>query len=219
MYNILIEVEVIENSDWRNWNDAQEEYNSELIAELELDFSDKEGQQVQSVRTFSGLSRLTLTDTEDRKMENANNIAAPTTDTDNVIESNTEGTAFVPLDERLAALGETLGTIKAYPNDMELADIDGTRSIKFLYQVNSKTGKKRAENSVVRIPTEHLTTEVMRESFDTLAPYFLTFLQSHEDAYLKADHAKGLTAVYVPSLGLGKIIARMESLEIGRAHV
>ena len=43
MYNILIEVEVIENSDWRNWNDAQEEYNSELIAELELDFSDKEG--------------------------------------------------------------------------------------------------------------------------------------------------------------------------------
>lgn len=146
-------------------------------------------------------------------MQNANHNTTVRSNTP--IVSNVAGDSFEPLDERLAELGEVLGEIKAYDNALELAEIAGTRTVKFLYQVNKKTGNKVAENSYTRIPTAHLTSEVVVENAERLAPYVLAFLQEHEAAMLKEDHRAGIASIYVPSLGLDKIVARMDKLELG----
>ncbi len=143
----------------------------------------------------------------------------------NQVVSNSTGTAtptnsesvtpFVPLDERLAALGEVMGVIKAYDNQMTLIEIEGTRISKMLYQTNKKTGNRVADNSYTRIPTKHLDTAELIENAELLVPYLRTYLQGIEDSVIKADHVKGLTEVYCPGLSLNKIIAELDKRELG----
>ena len=49
---------------------------------------------------------------------------------------------------KIADLGEELGKFKAYDNQLTIADIEGTRIVKCLYQVNTKTGVKAGDNSL-----------------------------------------------------------------------
>ena len=116
---------------------------------------------------------------------------------------------------KIADLGESLGEFKAYDNQLTIAEITGTRVVKCLYQVNTKTGVKAGDNSYVRIPTSHLTEELIANRIAELTPYVLTYLQGIEDANIKADHKAGIVSVYTENLSLDKIIESLESSEAG----
>ena len=90
--------------------------------------------------------------------------------------------------DELAKLGEILGQFKAYDSQLPIAEIAGTRIVKCLYQVNSKTGKKMQENSYVRIPCKHLTEELIVSSIASLSPYILSYLQELEAGMIKEEH-------------------------------
>tara|TARA_R110000744_G_scaffold372015_2_gene483365 strand:- start:3080 stop:3889 length:810 start_codon:yes stop_codon:yes gene_type:complete len=115
---------------------------------------------------------------------------------------------------QMIALGEELGKFKAYDSQLPIADIEGTRVVKCLYQAN-KEGKKLAENSYVRIPTNHLTEELVANRISELTPYILTYFQSIEDLAIKNDHKAGIVSVYTESLSLDKIIEALEVSEAG----
>lgn len=117
--------------------------------------------------------------------------------------------------EQLAALGEELGKFKAYDSQLPIAEIEGTRIVKCLYQVNSKTGKKVAENAYCRIPVKHLTEEVIVERIAELTPYVLGFLQAEEDKIVKERHKSGGLNVYPESMSIDQIIELLEASETG----
>lgn len=116
---------------------------------------------------------------------------------------------------QLEKLGEKLGEYKPYDPQLPIAEIDGTRIIKCLYQVNSKTGKKVAENSYVRISTKHLTEEIIVDKVIELAPYILNFLEDKENEMIRNDHKNGILNVFIASLGLDKIINKLDLDEAG----
>ena len=119
---------------------------------------------------------------------------------------------------QMIALGEELGKFKAYDSQLPIADIEGTRVVKCLYQAGKKNGvvqEKIAENSYVRIPTKHLTEELVMNRISELTPYILTYFQSIEDLAIKNDHKAGIVSVYVESLSLDKIIEALEISEAG----
>lgn len=115
---------------------------------------------------------------------------------------------------QLVALGEVFGEFKPYDSQLPIADIEGTRVVKCLYQAG-KDGKKVAENSYVRIPTKHLTEELIVNRIAELTPYVLTYLQGIEDQAIKNDHKAGIVSVYVESLSLDKIVEILETSEAG----
>ena len=116
---------------------------------------------------------------------------------------------------KLEELGEKLGDFKPYDSQLPLADIEGTRIVKCLYQKNPKTNKKAQENSYVRLPVKHLTEELIVERITELTPYVLAYLQEQENDMIRADHKAGLLRVYCEALSLDKIIDRLEEKEEG----
>jgi len=119
-------------------------------------------------------------------------------------------TDSLELSAKLAQLGETLGDFKAYDSQLPIAEIEGSRIIKCLYQTNPKTGKKAQENSYVRVPTKHLTEEHIVSRIADLTPYFLAYLQELENKEIQDNHRKGGLTVYCSGLSLDKIIERLE---------
>jgi len=115
----------------------------------------------------------------------------------------------------LKDLGEVLGAPKAYDSQLPIADIAGTRIVKCLYQAAKATGKKKAENTYYRVPTKHLTEELVVSRIAELSPYVLSYLQEQEDKEIKAYHAKGGQQVYTESLSIDKIIEALEASEAG----
>tara|TARA_R110000803_G_scaffold207182_1_gene274954 strand:+ start:911 stop:1699 length:789 start_codon:yes stop_codon:yes gene_type:complete len=119
---------------------------------------------------------------------------------------------------QMLALGEELGRFKAYDNQLTIAEIEGTRIVKCLYQAGKKDGvatAKIAENSYVRIPTTHLTEELIVNRVAELTPYILSYMQSIEDLAIKNDHKAGGLSVYTENLSIDKIIEALESSEAG----
>ena len=115
---------------------------------------------------------------------------------------------------QMLALGEELGKFKAYDNQLTIAEIEGTRIVKCLYQAN-KEGVKLADNSYVRIPTTHLTEELIVNRVAELTPYILSYMQSIEDLAIKNDHKAGGLSVYTENLSIDKIVEALESSEAG----
>ena len=112
--------------------------------------------------------------------------------------------------------GEKLGEYKLYDSQLELLDIAGTRVVKCLYQVNSKTGKKKQPSAYVRIPTKHLTEELIVERIENLVPYVLVFLQEQEDLAIKAEHSAGLLQLYTEKLGIDLLLEQLEAMQEGK---
>lgn len=110
----------------------------------------------------------------------------------------------------LAKLGEVMGVFKPYDSQLPLAEITGTRIVKALYQKNPKTGTKAQENAYVRIPTKHLTENVILENIASLTPHILTWLQSLEDIVIKDLHKNGMLNVFCDGLSLDSIIQKLE---------
>ena len=119
------------------------------------------------------------------------------------------------MEAQLAKLGEELGKYKAYDSQLPLADIEGTRIVKCLYQLNPKTGTKAQDNSYVRIPTKHLTEEHIVSRIADLTPYFLAYLQELETKEIQAAHRKGSLSVFCAGLSLDKIIEALEASSAG----
>lgn len=117
--------------------------------------------------------------------------------------------------EELARLGEKLGEFKAYDSQLPLADITGTRIIKCLYQKNPNTGTKAQENSYVRIPTKHLTEELILKEIASLTPHILTWLQNLEDVAIKDSHKNGLLNVFCDGLSLDSLVEKLEESNDG----
>lgn len=111
-------------------------------------------------------------------------------------------------------LGETLGEWKAYDPQLPVAEIAGTRIVKCLYKADS-SGKRAHENCYTRIPSTHLTEEVIVEQITELAPYVLSFLQEWEDKGIKAAHRSNQSRIYTEYLTLDKVIEALEESEQG----
>lgn len=117
--------------------------------------------------------------------------------------------------EMMATLGERMGEWKAYDSQLTIPEIAGTRIVKALYQTNKATNKKLRENSYVRLPTSHITEEVIVARISELSPYVLSWLQELEAIELRAAHKKGQINVFTDGLSLDAIIARLEESETG----
>jgi len=112
-----------------------------------------------------------------------------------------------------------LGEFKLYDTagDKELADTDGSRIVKCLQQVNQKTKVKDLESKYVRIPTAHITEQIVVAEIDLLAPYVMTFLQETEDTMIKAQYkAGGVERIYVDGLSIQKILDYLDSKGLGQ---
>jgi hypothetical protein len=131
-----------------------------------------------------------------------------------VVEVNNTELLSVTLEK----LGEKLGEYKPYDSQLPIAEIEGTRIVKCLYQVSktgANAGKKVAENSFVRIPTKHISEEMIVARIAELTPYVLSYLQSIEDSIIKEEHKSGLLNLYVDGLSIDKIIEALEASEAG----
>ena len=119
------------------------------------------------------------------------------------------------LNTQLNSLGEKLGEWKAYDSQLPLAEIEGTRIVKALYQTSAKTGTKLRENSYCRIPTKHLTEEIVVSRIAELSPFVVNWLQELEATSLRASHKKGQLNVFTASLSLDALIEVLEATEAG----
>ena len=103
-----------------------------------------------------------------------------------------------------------LGMFQPYDSQLPISEIAGTRIVKCLYQVNTKTGKKAGENSYVRIPASHLDESIVAERIKELAPYIVSYLQGVEDLSIKQLHKDKATQVFSEYLSMDKIIEALE---------
>lgn len=123
------------------------------------------------------------------------------------------GTTLADAQERnaeLEKLGEKLGEWKLYDSQLTIAEIIGTRIVKALYQKNPKTGKKAQENAYCRIPTKHLTEEIIVSRVAELSPFILEWLQEQEALAIREEHKLGGLQVFTEYLSLDKIISVLE---------
>jgi len=99
-------------------------------------------------------------------------------------------------------------TYKYLPYDAQLPvnEIEGCRVVKVLYKENPKTGTKAGENSYINIPCNHLTEEVLKENFDRLSEFFLSYMQEQENQIIKAHHKAGGLGFTASFLSLDKIV-------------
>lgn len=108
-----------------------------------------------------------------------------------------------------------LGQFLPYDSQLSIKDIDGTRIVKCLYQISAKSGDKVRENVYVRVPTKHITEEIVATEIAKLAGYVVTYLQEQESLAIKADHKAGATQVFTNFLTLEKVIEALEVKEAG----
>ncbi len=121
---------------------------------------------------------------------------------------------LIARDQQLASLGEELGTYKPYDSQMTLAEISGTRTVKCLYRADPKKPADKQRQSVyVRVPTKHLTEELVTANIAELAPYVTGWLQSLEDTVIKEQHRQGLLSVYTESLSIDALIEYLEETQ------
>lgn len=108
-----------------------------------------------------------------------------------------------------------LGTFQPYDSQIPVSEFAETRIVKCLYQISSKSGERVRENVFVRIPTSHITEDLICNEIMRLAPYVLTFLQDQEDLIVKAAHKNDETRIFTEYLTLAKVIEALELKEAG----
>lgn len=108
-----------------------------------------------------------------------------------------------------------LGTFQPYDSQVPVPEFAETRIVKCLYQISSKSGERVRENVFVRIPTSHITEDLICNEITKLAPYVLTFLQDQEDLIVKAAHKNDETRIFTEYLTLAKVIEALELKEAG----
>jgi len=113
------------------------------------------------------------------------------------------------------ALLSLCGEFKLLTEKTVSKEIEGTRVVEVSYQTSSKTGKKLRENAYVRIPSDHLTNETVQKNMDELLPFVVSYLQSVEDKWIKAEHKNGRDNIYPASLGMPKILQLLEEADEG----
>jgi hypothetical protein len=106
-----------------------------------------------------------------------------------------------------------LNYFKAYDSQLSIPETKGTRVIKCLYQVNTKTGKKIAENSYIRVPTNHINEAGINERMDEIMPYIIGLFLDKEEAIIKESHKNGILNIHNDSLSIDKILEYMEANE------
>lgn len=132
----------------------------------------------------------------------------------NEVQSGTKLSETQERNSQLEKLGEKLGQWKLYDSQLTLAEVTGTRIVKALYQVNKKTGKKLQENSYCRIPTKHLTEEIIVDRVTELSPFILEWLQEVESLMIREEHSKGSLQVFTEYLSLDKLISHLEEKQL-----
>lgn len=117
-----------------------------------------------------------------------------------------------------APITPKLGAFFEYDSQLPLAEEAGNRVVKCLYQKitsGENKGKKKAENAYTRIPTSHLTEEVIVERVTEISPYILGWLQGMENEAVKKYHSEGGTQVFLGGLTFDALIERLEESEAG----
>lgn len=143
-----------------------------------------------------------------------NTVNAVTGSTAAPVSSNS-GVKFSSLSTRMEAVGLEFGKFYPYDATTAIPDIDGMRAVKCLYKASTNGGKKSNENSFVCVPTAHITEESILTRFEELAPYLVNYIQSLEDADIKAQHKEHASRIYTEYLSLDKIIEMLEASEQG----
>lgn len=139
--------------------------------------------------------------------------ATPATALNTFTGANTTAN-LIARDQQLASLGEELGVYKPYDSQMVLADITGTRAVKCLYRTDPKKPASQQNQSVyVRVPTKHLTEELVTANIAELAPYVTGWLQGLEDTIIKEQHKRGQLSVYTESLSIDALIEYLEETQ------
>lgn len=105
-----------------------------------------------------------------------------------------------------------------YDSQLDIPSVAGTRVVKYIgreHKQKDGSSKKAAVSGYVRIPTAHLTEDIIASNIDELTPYFLSYLQSIEDTILKDEYKSGVSNVYLPALGMDKILEKLEEQDAG----
>ena len=103
---------------------------------------------------------------------------------------------------------------KAYDSQLAIPEVAGSRVVKCLYKTDTKTGKKAGTNSYIRIPTSHLSEQLIADKIAELAPHVLSFLRLEEDKSIKELHKKGTLNIHIAALSLDKIIESLEESSV-----
>lgn len=106
-----------------------------------------------------------------------------------------------------------LNYFKPYDSQLSIPETKGTRIVKCLYQISPKTGKKLRENSYIRIPTNHISEELLKERLDDIMPFVVDFFLDKEEAMIKEEHKKGVLNIHSNSLSIDKILEYLEANE------
>lgn len=110
---------------------------------------------------------------------------------------------------------ETTYTFRAYDPQLPIVPEAGLRTVKCLYKetkdkVTGKT-KKAGENAYIKIPTAHISADVVKKELETLTPYFVAYLQAEEDKIIKEAHKTGSIGFGDSYFSLAKIVEFIEA--------
>ena len=101
-------------------------------------------------------------------------------------------------------------TFKSYDPQLPIVTEAGTRVVKCLYK-ETKNKKKVGENSYIKIPTAHITAEIVEKEIKALAPLFVQYLQTEEDKIVKDAHRTGSIGFGASFFSLNKVVEFIES--------
>lgn len=121
-------------------------------------------------------------------------------------DSNTLGSQIQAGDDssNVKTLSQDYVSFKPYDPQLDISISGGKRLVKCLYK-GGEGKKKVRENEYVLIPA-HITPEIVWENVEKLMPFIISFLEDTEDKWIKEDHRKGRESVYLPALGIDKVI-------------
>lgn len=93
-----------------------------------------------------------------------------------------------------------------------ISDNKNNRMAKIRFKENRKTGEKR-ENKFVELP--RITIGDIENNFDTLAPHFISYLESQQDALARTFVESGVSAIPADDISIGAVIAYLDAMETG----
>jgi len=108
---------------------------------------------------------------------------------------------------------ESAGKFFPYNSAVVPTSLPALRTVVATYKQTAAMKAKGidARNNVyVRVPTSHLTTEVITEQIEVLAPFIVSYLQGVEDETIRKYHKDGGTQVFTNTLSLDKILSVLE---------
>lgn len=126
----------------------------------------------------------------------------------NIVNSNSSNSVFN--NEIFSENG--MQKFQPYHNQLAIPEIPKTRIVKCLYK-NMEGKEKTRESAFLRVPTIHLTEEIIKERFDEISSYVLEFMREKEDELIKEEHKKGADSFYVKKLSFDLLLSHLENSE------